>query len=274
MTLWQPGTNIWVPPARDLFPGREGAIGYCAAPVARRRSIGGGGAAALGYDATVLAESSLVHYWKMQEAAGATSIADSKGSLTGTVNGGITFGAGGMFGNGVAPTFNGSTGYISFSSVWGTDAQWTYEAWVDITAFHASLVSGILQNGAFDGSTGGFSRVLISGTSSPGALNYAGNAISGVNGGSMSGSTDYHVAYTFNGTNVTGYLNAAVTAGPSARTPNTPGKSVAFIGVLSAFNDVVANTGTCLTGKICRVAYYNAALSGAQISAHYAARAS
>jgi len=41
--IWQPSTSIWVPPARDLFPGREGAIGYCAAPVARRRSVTPGG---------------------------------------------------------------------------------------------------------------------------------------------------------------------------------------------------------------------------------------
>ena len=56
---------------------------------------GGGGGGAIPYDPTILAEPALVHFWKFNEAAGATTFADSVGSLNITYTSGtVTAGAG------------------------------------------------------------------------------------------------------------------------------------------------------------------------------------
>jgi hypothetical protein len=83
-----------------------------------------------------------------------------------------------------------------------------------------------------------------------------------LNTGTVSGATTYHMVGTYDGTNLRLYVNGSLVAGPTAATMNLVA-SFARIG-----ND---SAGNSFNGTLDEPAFYNYALSGAQISAHYAA---
>jgi len=67
----------------------------------------------MAYEDIIFATAGLVNYWKLNESSG-TSIADSKGTDTGTIQGGVTLNQTGPPGSAItAALFNGTTGYIS-----------------------------------------------------------------------------------------------------------------------------------------------------------------
>lgn len=89
------------------------------------------------YDDAVTSNQYAVGYWRLGEAAGATTAVDSKGDHDGTYVGGVTLGQPGLL-TGDADTaaqFDGSTGYVSVPR---TDdslnpAKFTVEAFVTVT---------------------------------------------------------------------------------------------------------------------------------------------
>lgn len=95
--------------------------------------------------------SGVLSFWELQEAAGASSAADSKGSNSGTpdtTSGSVTFGSTGLIAEGNAKSVRLAKGNLNFGDVLditGT-AAYTWEAWVKMNSFpptsnHAEILS-------------------------------------------------------------------------------------------------------------------------------------
>ena len=211
------------------------------------------------YDSAVLAETSIVHYYPLNEPSGTTAT-DNKGVLNGTIQSGVTVNQAAIFGTeGPSMSFDGSSNaYISFASNWGGDANWTYEKIAYLTADNLSL----WVNGNF-----GVSAALkfIMRTTIPDfdLSSWVGSdvlfpATVGLN-------TPYHIALTFNGTTKTLYVNGTSVA-TSTSACDTPAGAIAYIGCGCIFG---GNRNGFWNGRISKMAYYNAALSGSSVLSHY-----
>lgn len=204
------------------------------------------------YDATILAESSLTNYWKLNDAAGAGTAADSKGATAITPTGNVVFGA--------SPLINDGETSASFG---GT------------TSDHISIGTGILPaSGAFSvdfifkGIFAGNNYVMLN--ANGGNLNVL-RYSSGNIGWSHSGSTDndstwnvqsgttYHVGYTWDATTSKLYLNGQQVESNT----NAPG-----YGGASYLGGNVSGSNFPYFGRIAKLAFYNAALTLAKIQAH------
>lgn len=110
---------------------------------------------AFGTDKTVAAGATLLAHWKLDEATG-TSAADSAGSYTGTLTGGVDFGTDAIVGKiGGALTLNGTSDYISCgTSVLDIVAadEFTISFWIKTTTT-AGVIIGRYQAGLADGWT-------------------------------------------------------------------------------------------------------------------------
>jgi Concanavalin A-like lectin/glucanases superfamily len=208
------------------------------------------------YDAMILADGA-VHYWPLDETVGSSTVSDAVGGLTGTVHSGVTLGATGTVADGeTAATFNGSTGWIEFSSPASpTSGPFTYECW---DHFKADGNFDILfQNG--NASTNGW---IIYFDPSNG-LNI--NALSGHAAASPAVSAGWHhCAMTYDGTTFTGYIDG-----------------VSVVTLTAAYTTVSSNgnignyDGGVLFARATqqKVALFSSALSAATILKHYDAGA-
>lgn len=203
------------------------------------------------YDAAVLAETSIQHYWKLDEAVGSGTVADSKGTMTGTPTG-VTFG-----GSGGTITTDGST-YASFVSsqillsgnaFGNATAPWTFEAFMYWTG------SGTQTFLSLTGAAG-LGQLLID----------SGGHIQGYDGAFRDTGAGHtlntwqHVALTCDGANLKLYLNG-VLAGTASWTPAASTTNASYIA-----ND---SANQHWTGRMQKVAIYNAALTLSQIATHY-----
>lgn len=180
----------------------------------------------------------LLHYWKLNETTGATTVADSKGTATGTVQGAVTFtsgntidcavsGAANKVGAGYALTFdgnndwlnaNGTSAKVSAASLGLPTQAITVECWVNPARFTTweSMLSFIQDNGSFergwdletrDGNKFGFSVASTDGT-----LTYLETA------DVYSTNRWYHVAATYDGTTMKLYVNGILKASSTSET--------------------------------------------------------
>jgi hypothetical protein len=226
------------------------------------------------YASTVLAESSILSYWALDESAGtsgAGSVLDT--APTSPVNGtptSVTFGSAGLIlaEAGTSATFNGSSGGISMGNAsslqFSGTASFSVEAWVNVTnVTNQQSIVGKWSNGL--GSTNGWCICIASGQAfiQRWAAGVPQTATSTVG---LSINTTYHLVGTFDGTSVRIYVNAGA--------PITTGSPVSInASDTSNFGIGAFDGGTFYYtgGRIGNVAVYNAVLNATQISAHYVA---
>ncbi len=218
------------------------------------------------YSAAVLADSPL-RYYRLDEAPGATSVADSSGhSATGTVSAtGVTLGTAGVLltdPTDTAAAFNGTSGTISIP-VTGlpTAAQpFSLEAWLT----PATIAPGAqiaLSLGTW-GAGAAASYLILKGASL-----YLANYGDGVDAGpyTVAAGVTYHVVGTYDGVNTRLYVNGALVATSVAGTLAT-GATAAYIA-----NAPETPLHDLYSGVVDEAAIYGVALSATRVLAHYQA---
>jgi Concanavalin A-like lectin/glucanases superfamily len=227
----------------------------------------------LAYDRQVLADSPAV-WWKLADASGASTAADSSGnSNTGTAAN-VTFAVPGpVTGNATetAGLFNGTSSTITSTWQPATPAAFTIEAWVNMRGATPSGSPRIAANSHPDGDSKGFQLMLNLSTSQWFPEVFFGN-------GSASQSAQapialptsgwHHIAATFGTGTIRLYVDGIQVATASLTGPLGTG---AAGGLGAGFNP--AYSGDYLAGMIGQVAGYTTALSAARILAHYQAGA-
>lgn len=208
-------------------------------------------AATAAYRNEVLADNPLT-YWQFDETSGTTA-ADAAGTPQNGTYHNITLGAASGFPNlGTCGTFNGSNSrvVVPFHSSFNLGSgNFSVECWYkttvsgrgDIYNFKGSGDFGIFANQAGSGSIGGYHDGFL-----PGYFTTINEW--------------HHVVYVRSGTTITLYVDGQVRATGSDSQQ------------MSSNADIVigANqTAIYFTGQIDEVAYYNTALSGARVLAHY-----
>ncbi|HSS42857.1 MAG TPA: N,N-dimethylformamidase beta subunit family domain-containing protein [Solirubrobacterales bacterium] len=106
------------------------------------------------YSAAVLATPGLLHYWRLNEAAGSTSLADSVGGATATTGGGATLGMLGSLG-GSAAGFDGLDDFAQAAVDLSADSKITIEFWMRWNAFADNDALAMELTPNFNGNEGG-----------------------------------------------------------------------------------------------------------------------
>lgn len=224
------------------------------------------------YTATVQAEAGVALYYRMNEASG--SIAPTKGYAYAGPNGSAaTYNqTGATTDSDKAIAFTGTQSFDFGNQLWwnGT-AAYTIELFFKPTGTLANGVRRLTAKLDTSGSTTGWELGYYGADAGANAGKpYCARSVSGatataVGTSAMTSGTWYHLVCTYDGSTLRTYVNGSVTnTASSAGSMGTTGSNGA-IGSLQA-------TSSYAIGVIDEVAYYNAALSAASVSAHYAAR--
>lgn len=225
------------------------------------------------YDALVLANPDLLHYFRMDEASG-TTFADSKGALTLTISGTVTAGQSGKLANGKSALFGG--GYLSSSGALDAYSKLTIELWTKVSAtdtnrhsFYSDRGTGTIfmtgpcivgggaaHNLVFEQDAGG----VAYGRGSTGqAINdNAWHHVVGVLDGTAGSIARENFKLYLDGAEVTTYSNETHTG--SYNLPSTPAAFRVGEG---------KEVSSTFLGYMCEYAIYSSALSSATIAAHY-----
>lgn len=229
-----------------------------------RFGAGAGGA----YPAAVLADAPQV-YWRLGEPSGTTA-ADASG-----------FGRDGTYTNtpvlGTAGLLTGDTDTsMGVNANAGHCASIASASWMNVSAFTIELL--IYLTSATDTGQGdalasrygpaGFQWLLWRNTAGKLAIqtkNSGGTTLNVADPATASLSTRYHVASTWDGSTLRLYVNGVSVGTPVAMTSIIASTVAMEVGRYSGTN------GTTPGGRLDEFAFYDTALSGAQIAAHYAA---
>jgi len=214
------------------------------------------------YDDMILAESSLVAYYKCDEVAGG-SIADTLRLHDGTLSGGYTLGDNGIFGrypDGKSIRFNGSTGFMTLANSFdlGT-GPWSLEAW--IKRYNLAMTADHAIFGATETGPGGF--LISAGSIVPvDRLSAFSSAYAGPYTTALT-DTDFfhHVVVTKWDSTWKIYLDNVEVSGTNAGETSDAGLRI--IGN----NPSVGNT--FFNGWVSAIAIYKKALSAADVDRHY-----
>ncbi|HEX3716865.1 MAG TPA: LamG-like jellyroll fold domain-containing protein [Verrucomicrobiae bacterium] len=228
------------------------------------------------YGKTVLADSP-ISYWRLNDPANSSSAYDYVGGNNGTVNGSVTFGApqssdGGLGG---CAAFN-SSGEGRIDVPYNTNlntSEFTVEAWVYVNATTGTYQSPITCRNTGNGDLGYIFYLNPSQDWSYwfGGINAAGfNEITYSTAATLDAWT--HLVGTWDGAIMRFYINGTQ-IGASTPTDNpktvTPGMSEPLS--IGAGGSELAAGEYYLDGSMDEVAYYDYALSQAQVLAHYQA---
>lgn len=231
----------------------------------------------MAYSDEVLADSP-IQYFRLNEAASATTLADSSGNgddatLAGTPN--WSWQSGSLLSDGDSSLERTASGggtavTISCGTHLAVDSAFSVEAWVnldDLTSKFHSIVSKGTPGGA--ASVRDFElRVLDDDTIQVILTDGASSTLLTLNPATtLSINTNYHVVFTWDGTtNANGaklYLNGSLIG--QGTVSGTPGSSRTVY--LTGFG----TTSFWLDGNIDEVAFYQSELSSSRVSAHYSA---
>lgn len=221
------------------------------------------------YVSTVLATTGLVAYYRLEEAAG--GFVDAKAAYAdGTVVSTITRGATGIVGNAIE--ISGKAGAVDLPQALrsGMTAQdnWSLEAWLYPTALPSTVNGGMAVMWGDGG--GGYGFGIFGGSDAGGSKLFV---LYESEGWHDSGYTFpathawYHVVTKRQSGTLKYFVNATQTANTYGGTPSAPssGSSAPRIGSRPS------SLNFAFTGRLDEVAFYNAAISDADIAAHYAA---
>jgi hypothetical protein len=224
------------------------------------------------YDSVVLADSP-VAYWPLNETSGtvATDLTGNgySGTYQGTAGTNYTLGQTGIGDGEGSVLFDGTAGWIKVSANPSTAvSNWTLEAWAQTTSAPSAAILWAC-NGIDSGSYGGWGGGLL-GSGNDDFVYYGAGAFgTDAMHAFAIGSTLHHVVYT----NVSGTWN--IYQDGSLVTSSNPGTTLAPAGSLMTIGCQASGPSTFSRfwpGLIAKVAVYNVALTGTQVSAHYAAR--
>ena len=260
------GTNTYWIPGANFVPG----------PFPRSGTLSSN------YQSAILADNP-VSYWPLNETNG-TVINDIAGTNDGTAmnTNGLTLGVPGvLYSNGVptdtAISFNNTNnGYISvpYSSTLNT-TNFSVEAWLHMPTFPANAQSANENPLSFcNGNTphGWTFDIQVANGANPDVYSWAakgGSAWNSVNSGVAIQSEWSYYVMTFNGTTLTIYTN-----GVSATSANVTNYTMVSSGqylFMGDYNDGAnsPDTNRFYQGSMERVAVYDYALTGSQITSHY-----
>jgi hypothetical protein len=232
----------------------------------------------MSYDSTILAESTLTHYYKCNETSG-TTLSDSKGSANLTV-GMDVFGSPGAYpvpayavnsiallmdgepsvyleyGDDVAGQSysRGASGYAASSAQLiptGT-GNVTVELWCELYRTPSDYAVMFLHGGSGNSCT-----VMLDNTQHLGDGTTFGSFV-------FAASTLYHVVYTYDGTTTLIYVNGTVQFTRTATRVSTVSGN-AYLGT----NNDLSAFGYYFPGNMSKLAIYSSALTSTDITAHY-----
>ena len=224
----------------------------------------------MSYSSEVLADSPLA-YWKLDETSGSVAADSSGNGRDAAYGGGNTLGATSLLtdgtGHALGLTANTSNGVSIAAASWMSVTALTAEALVNFT----SSVDGSNGDAIVDQyGGGGFRWLLWRNTTGKAALQLT-NGTTFYNVAStttLSLNTTYHVAGTWDGSNIRIYLNGSL-ENTTATTGTLPASSQVL--AIGAYSN---SSSTAPGGSIDEVAIYGTALSGTRIAAHYTAATS
>jgi PKD repeat protein len=207
-----------------------------------------------------------VSYWRLGDATGTTA-ADSAGTNTGSVRGGVTFGApGALIGDSDASMgFDGTSGYVSVpsSAALNLTGDLTVEAWVKPGALDGKT-RAVLHKGGTGGYPSYQYRIgLTSGNLWRGTVYVGSNNLTVTAPGTPSTVGWTHIVMTRSGSTLKLYLNGTTVATASAGGVLNTSTGMLAIGRTGAVSVDYFN------GSIDEVAVYPTALSAATIAEHY-----
>jgi hypothetical protein len=222
------------------------------------------------YSDLILAEPSLQSYWRLGETVGSVTVADSKGSVTGTPGSGITLGGASLLTSDALDTcalvVNVANGHIAFGDVYpftGT-ATYSFEAWIKPDAAALSNNGFLVDNRSSGGADGWYLRVLAAGGIRSGRVLAAAEDQSQSADGLVEAGGRYHTLTTYDGSTLLVYLNGAQVA--------TIGSSKVLTDPVSAFWVGESQpSGNRCSGLVDEVAVYNTNLSPSAILEHLSA---
>lgn len=211
--------------------------------------------------------STLLSYWKLGEASG--NVADSKGSLTGTAAG-LTYSQAGAYtalGNSVLAGGTSSS-YIKFGNnlAFSGTSNFTLEAWVnrgtDVAGRFISKYDEAVGNGYLFGLDASVGKLYCGRHNGSG-----GEFLTGTT--TLSASTWYHVAMTYDGSNMRLYVNGVLDGTQaSTRSVGSP-TSYEFTLFQPAIGNASPSAALCIAGNMQHVAVYDTPLSAGTLLAHY-----
>lgn len=218
--------------------------------------------------ASVIAGDAPLAWYRLGDASGTTATDSSGNSHNGTYTNSPTLGAAGLLtgdsDTAMGVTSNSGTCVSVTSGTWMDVSSITVEAWTSLTsAVDATNGDAIASRYA----TGGFNWLLWRNTTGKWAVqirNTAGTAYNIATASSVSTSTTYHLAFTFDGFYLRLYVDGAEAAAavPVTGTVQTSTNNIE-IGRYSGSN------ATTPSGTVDEVAIYNTALSATQIATHH-----
>jgi hypothetical protein len=212
-------------------------------------------------------------FWRLNEGGGAIAY-DSVGGHHATYTGTLTFGVSGAVSNDTAVEFDGSTGYaaLPYSAALNPQGSFTVEAWVKPNAIpNSSGTPCPISSSQFSGDRSGwqirerdngYQFVLYNHVGSGTAANVLG-------GGTPSTTTWTHLVGVYDGTTAYLYVNGSLANSASAA------------GFVANYNDGVNAPGPFtigarssldnnFSGSVDEAAFYNRALTPAEIQSHFA----
>jgi hypothetical protein len=217
----------------------------------------------MAYADEVLAEASLLGYWKLGEASG-TNAEDFESTNDGTYTGGFTLGVHGPVDETDGTEFNGSSGYVTVPNVAAltiTDDSFSIEFWY--ASQSAAAFDQVVSKGLVAVTAGWVVRVSNDGTAL--LWQIAGPS----NGSNVALNLDgqwHHVVFTYDGAETIGYQDGALETGPTGSTGNVTTSSEPFQMARTEAQDY-------FPGRLAQVALYGGALSAARVTAHFDAAA-
>jgi hypothetical protein len=212
------------------------------------------------YATTVLATTGLIGYWRLGESSGTTA-ADSKGTHTGTYVNGVTLGATGALNeSNTAASFDGADDHVSIPNANALRPnRLSVEAWVKGGGGLADWDTVLMKTGNSSWPNG-YGLYWNGGNIYFFVNNFSTAAVST----SLTADEWTHIVGTYDRTTIRLYKDGVQVASLPYTTAITHSTTPLTIG---------AGGGCCMwSGEIDEVAFYNVALTAAQVSNHYNAR--
>jgi hypothetical protein len=219
------------------------------------------------YAATVIADSPTIFY-RLSETSGTTAIDSSGNAYNGVYQGGVTLGVPGVTSDGLtAVTLNGTSGYISSSTLWTNPTVLTSEAWFKTTTTTGGVITGFGNTAV--GPPANFDRMTYMSASGQLyfgiALNQTIHSTSSYNDGNW-----HLVEGTVSSAGVSLYVDGQLVASnPKLTAPQT------YNGYWRVGDESTggwtAHANNYFTGTIADAAVYPTALSARRIAAHFVA---
>lgn len=211
-----------------------------------------------------------VAYYKLDESSG--NAADSIGSRTLTNTGTSTYGAA-KINNGADFGTSNTTKWLNTSTDnYGIDgSSITIAGWININTQISSGFHTLFGQGSTASFTGQYVEYDYNGGTRR-LLFYREKGAVGVDGPTynttLTAGTWYHIAYTYDGTNVRGYINGSLVAGPTAASGNGSSVMTNGFGICDRFYSGAA-LGNKTDMKADEVGIWSRALSASEITSLY-----